>query len=103
MQAPLDYPVTDQPIGSSVKTEDITYAKLLDRHAAKQQITDEMIRQACLLMEAAQQLPFAHKASPKPLDSFEDTSLPFYSKVLVNSKTSKMRGYWKRHTGLERP
>ena len=42
-----------------VEGGDITYAALLDRHAAEEPITDEMVRRACLRMEPAQRWPFA--------------------------------------------
>jgi len=54
---PTDYPKDSDNL--TVNHSDITYAALLDRAAAEQPITDEMIRAACLKMEAAQQFPFA--------------------------------------------
>ena len=42
-----------------VEGGDITYAALLDRHAAEEPITDEMIRRACRRMETVQSWPFA--------------------------------------------
>ena len=65
MQAPLDYAANDaDPIG--VEAGDITYAALLDRHAAKEPITDEMIRRACLRMEAAQSWPSVAASEEAP-------------------------------------
>ena len=58
MQAPLDYAANEADI-LGVEAGDITYAALLDRHAAEEPITDEMIRRACLRMESAQTWPFA--------------------------------------------
>ena len=63
MQAPLDYAIGDAD-ALGVEAGDITYAALLDRHAAEEPITDEMIRRACLRMESAQGWPFA--ATPDP-------------------------------------
>ena len=62
MKAPLDYADGD---ALGVEAGDITYAALLDRHAAEEPITDEMIRRACRRTESAQSRPFA--ASPKPI------------------------------------
>ena len=58
MQAPLDDAAADGD-ALGVEAGDITYAALLDRHAAEEPITDEMIRRACLRMESAQTWPFA--------------------------------------------
>ena len=68
MYPPVDYPVNDDA-GMAAQTggsegEPITYAALLDRYAAEQPITEDMIQSACLNMEAAQQLPFAARPSP---------------------------------------
>ena len=49
---------------SGSEGEPITYAALLDRYAAEQPITEDMIHSACLNMEAAQQLPFAARPLP---------------------------------------
>ena len=56
MSAPRDDAQEAEPLG--VEAGDITYAALLDRHAAEEPITDEMVRQACLRMESAQSWPF---------------------------------------------
>lgn len=37
----------------------ITYAALLERFEKEQEITDDMVREACANMEAAQVYPFA--------------------------------------------
>ena len=58
MQAPLDYAANESDV-LGVEAGDITYAALLDRHAAEEPITDEMVRRACLRMETAQPWPFA--------------------------------------------
>lgn len=65
MHAPLDYAANDSD-ALGVEAGDITYAALLDRHAAEEPITDEMIRQACLRMETAQSWPFANAPHPSP-------------------------------------
>lgn len=62
MLPPTDYP-QDRDNHKSTQT-DLTYGALLDRAAAEKPITDEMIRAACLKMEAAQQFPFASKDDP---------------------------------------
>lgn len=62
MLPPADYP-QDRDNQKSTQT-DLTYGALLDRAAAEKPITDEMIRAACLKMEAAQQFPFASKDDP---------------------------------------
>ncbi|ASJ76253.1 hypothetical protein [Granulosicoccus antarcticus] len=66
MQAPVDYPVSDDIANSSLSGP-MTYAALLARHDAAQHITVDMIRSATVSMEAAQQLPFA--ARPETIDS----------------------------------
>jgi len=67
VQPPADYPQDREKIKKT--SADITYAALLDRAAAEKPITDEMIRAACLKMEAAQQFPFATQpeADERPL------------------------------------
>ena len=62
MLPPTDYPQDSDNLKSN--QADITYAALLDRAAAEKPITDEMIRAACLKMEAAQQFPFAPNDEP---------------------------------------
>ena len=68
MEAPLDKAANDyEALG--VEAGDITYAALLDRHAAEEPITDEMVRRACLRMESAQSWPFAaapHASADNP-------------------------------------
>ena len=59
MLPPTDYPQNRDTRNNT--QADITYAALLDRAAAEKPITEEMIRAACLKMEAAQQFPFASK------------------------------------------
>ncbi len=66
MLPPTDYPQKSE--SSPHSPTDITYAALLDRAAAEQPITDEMIREACVKMEAAQQYPFANKDTQENLD-----------------------------------
>ena len=58
MHAPLDYDAGNETEALGLEAGDITYAALLDRHAAEEPITDEMIRLACLRMESAQAWPF---------------------------------------------
>ena len=65
MQAPLDY-AANEADALGVEAGDITYAALLDRHAAEEPITDEMIRRACLRMETAQAWPFAAAPEESP-------------------------------------
>lgn len=62
MLPPTDYPQDNENLKSN--QADITYAALLDRAASEKPITDEMIRAACLKMEAAQQFPFASDETP---------------------------------------
>ena len=65
MPAPLDHATGGDPHGADalgVEAGDITYAALLDRHAAEEPITDEMVRRACLRMESAQSWPFVPAA-----------------------------------------
>ncbi len=63
VQPPVDYPKTkDTPTN---QPGEITYAAILDLAEAEQPITDEMIREACNKMEAAQQYPFA----PQPANT----------------------------------
>jgi len=45
-----------------VEAGDIGYAALLDRHAAAEPITDEMVRQACLRHESGQAHPLVSAA-----------------------------------------
>ncbi|NND91281.1 MAG: hypothetical protein HKN42_10490 [Granulosicoccus sp.] len=66
MRPPVDYPVANRMMAAP-PDEPINYAALLDRYAAKQLITDDMIQSACRSMEAAQQLPYA--ARPVPVDT----------------------------------
>ncbi len=61
MLPPTDYPQDNDNITNN--QTDLTYAALLDRAATEKPITDEMIRAACLKMEAAQQFPFASNDS----------------------------------------
>ena len=78
MLPPTDYP---QDSDNQKKTPtDITYAALLDRAAAEKPITDEMIRAACVKMEAAQQFPFALN------DKTTDSLLPQLLTKLRNVK-----------------
>jgi len=63
MKAPLDY-ATGEGDALGVEAGDITYAALLDRHAAEEPITDEMIRRACLRTESAQSWPFTDPEAP---------------------------------------
>ena len=58
MQAPVDYPVSDDAANTS-QTGPMTYATLFDRHDAEEHITDDMIYSATRSMEAAHQFPFA--------------------------------------------
>jgi hypothetical protein len=64
---PIDYPQDND--GSQTPQSNITYAALLDRAAAEEPITEDMIREACNNMDAAQQFPFAtqHDAIPEPI------------------------------------
>lgn len=59
MDTPLDYPscATADADALGVEGGDITFAALLDRHAAEEPITDDMIRRACLRMESAHSYP----------------------------------------------
>jgi hypothetical protein len=66
MQAPVDYPVSDDAASTSPNSP-ITYAALFERHDAEQCITVDMIRAAIRGMEAAQQLPFATR--PEAIDT----------------------------------
>ncbi len=66
MQAPVDYPVSeDAAITSHIGP--MTYAALFERHDAEKHITDDMIYSATRSMEAAQQFPFA--ARPKTINT----------------------------------
>lgn len=65
MQAPVDYPVSDDAANTSYNGP-MTYAALLELHDAEQHITVDMIRSATVSMEAAQQLPFATR--PETID-----------------------------------
>ena len=76
MLPPIDYP-QDRDKRESTQT-DITYGALLDRAAAEKPITDEMIRAACLKMEAAQQFPFASK---------DDASEPTLKHILTKLRS----------------
>ena len=58
MQAPVDYPVSDDAANTS-HIGPMTYAALFDRHDAEEHITDDMIYSANRSLEAAQQFPFA--------------------------------------------
>jgi hypothetical protein len=68
MQPPVDYPVNEDTgantLAGTSLAGPITYAALLDRFAAEQPITADMIHAACLSMEAAQQFPFATRPRP---------------------------------------
>lgn len=81
MQDPVDYPVPDD---SSHSLEGpITYAALLDRHEARQPITEEMIRAATQNLEAAHQFPFA--APPETIDpdmALRTRNAPVLSRLL---------------------
>lgn len=63
MYPPVDYPVSNNS-DSAANADEMTYAALMDRHAAQQPITKEMIQSACASMEAAQQLPAATRPAP---------------------------------------
>jgi len=105
MQAPVDYPIDDaadlakdnSPVDngttslnrSPVDIPELTYASLLDRHESAQQITNEMIRQACLQMETAQQFPFASKAQPKPFAALTDAPIENHRHSLFATQTDK--------------
>ncbi len=78
MLPPADYPKEIDNLKSN--QADLTYAALLDRAAAEQPITDEMIRAACLKMEAAQQFPFA---------SNDETTKPLTSQLLTKLRSVK--------------
>ena len=58
MHAPLDHDTGNDAEALGLEAGDITYAALLDRHAAEEPITDEMIRLACVRMESAHSWPF---------------------------------------------
>lgn len=58
MQAPVDYPVSDDAANTS-HIGPMTYAALFERHNAEEHITEDMIYAAIRSMEAAHQLPFA--------------------------------------------
>jgi len=65
MTAPLDYAATDRADTEALGVEagDITYAALLDRHAAAEPITDEMIREAGRRMDIAHAEPIDAQSS----------------------------------------
>ena len=63
MNPPRDYPI-ESPVpddsGCGLGADQpITFAALLDRHDAELPISDEMIREACVQMDAAQPYPFS--------------------------------------------
>ena len=66
MQAPVDYPVSDDAANTS-HNGPMTYAALFERHVAEEHITDDMIYSATRSMEAAQQLPFVTR--PETINS----------------------------------
>lgn len=59
MSIPLDYAETERADAEALGLEagDITYAALLERHAAAEPITDEMIREAGRRMDMAHAAP----------------------------------------------
>lgn len=61
MRPPVDYPVKDDTKSGIQKSEDMTYAALLDKHESKEVITESMIQSACLSIETAQQYPNVSK------------------------------------------
>lgn len=73
MYQPVDYPVPDDS-RATLDSDEITYAALLELHAAQQPITDAMIERARQQMEAAQQLPLAK--TPQTIEHETATAAP---------------------------
>lgn len=94
MRAPVDYPVEDANQSAQSELDEITYAALIDRHLSEQPITSDMIRTACLKMEAAQQFPFADKEKPQFFSS--QAAVTSKQSATSTDKTRVLPKFWNR-------
>ena len=79
MQAPVDYPVSDDAANTS-HNGPMTYAALFERHDAEEHITVDMIYSATRSMEAAQQFPFVTR--PETINS--NYAVPALSEAVLS-------------------